>query len=75
MATAKYVTIFILSGTRNNGAQILNSFISDTSSVYNLDGLEHNTFYHVRARSRNKAGLSDASNIIYLHTTGNVQYM
>ena len=57
----------------------------DPTSIYNLDGLEHNTFYHVRARfatvtnqrlvnnyhrSRNKAGLSDASNMIYLHTTG-----
>ena len=104
--------------------------IADPTSIYNLDGLEHDTFYHVRARwtlshhytlhytsitirrssvplpllchllghhyisnfintairllplpilchlnlsiarSRNKAGLSDASNIIYLHTTG-----
>ena len=44
--------------------------ISDKKNVYNLDGLHHNTFYHVRAKSRNKAGLSDASNIIYLHTTG-----
>lgn len=50
--------------------KFIKNFPLDTSSVYNLDGLEHNTFYHVRARSRNKAGLSDASNIIYLHTTG-----
>ena len=47
-----------------------NILISDKKNVYNLDGLHHNTFYHVRAKSRNKAGLSDASNIIYLHTTG-----
>jgi len=48
----------------------LKNFILDKKNVYNLDGLHHNTFYHVRAKSRNKAGLSDASNIIYLHTTG-----
>ena len=36
--------------------------------MYNLEGLEPNTHYHVRSLSRNKAGLSDASNIIYLHT-------
>lgn len=42
--------------------------ISESSSTYNLEGLEPNTHYHVRSRSRNKAGLSDASNIIYLHT-------
>ena len=45
-------------------------FIADRKNIYNLDGLLHDTFYHVRAKSRNKAGLSDASNIIYLHTTG-----
>lgn len=44
--------------------------ISAKSSIYNLEGLKPNTFYHVRSKSRNKAGLSDASNIIYLHTTG-----
>ena len=32
--------------------------------------MKPNSFYHVRSKSRNKAGLSDASNIIYLHTTG-----
>ena len=36
--------------------------------MYNLEGLEPNTHYHVRSLSRNKAGLSEASNIIYLHT-------
>ena len=36
--------------------------------MYNLEGLEANTHYHVRSLSRNKAGLSEASNIIYLHT-------
>jgi len=51
-------------------AVFLKNFKLAASSIYNLDGLEHDTFYHVRARSRNKAGLSDASNIIYLHTTG-----
>lgn len=40
------------------------------TSIYNLESLNHNTFYHVRAKSRNKAGLSDASNIIYLQTNG-----
>jgi len=40
------------------------------SSIYTLEGLKPNSFYHVRSKSRNKAGLSDASNIIYLHTTG-----
>lgn len=44
--------------------------VSAKSSIYNLEGLKPNTFYHVRSKSRNKAGLSDASNIIYLHTTG-----
>jgi len=51
-------------------AVFLKNFVLDKANVYNLDGLHHNTFYHVRAKSRNKAGLSDASNIIYLHTTG-----
>jgi len=51
-------------------AIFLKNFKLDKKNVYNLDGLHHNTFYHVRAMSRNKAGLSDASNIIYLHTTG-----
>ena len=46
------------------------SRVSAKSSIYNLEGLKPNTFYHVRSKSRNKAGLSDASNIIYLHTTG-----
>ena len=46
------------------------SLVSAKSSIYNLEGLKPNTFYHVRSKSRNKAGLSDASNIIYLHTTG-----
>ena len=43
---------------------------SAKDSHYNLEGLKPNTFYHVRSKSRNKAGLSDASNIIYLHTSG-----
>jgi len=51
-------------------AVFMKNFRLAPTSIYNLDGLEHDTFYHVRARSRNKAGLSDASNIIYLHTTG-----
>lgn len=41
-----------------------------SSGVYNIEGLVQQSFYHVRARSRNKAGLSDASNIIYLKTNG-----
>ena len=31
--------------------------ISAKSSIYNLEGLKPNTFYHVRSKSRNKAGL------------------
>ena len=46
----------------------INCFFPEPSGIYNLEGLEPNTHYHVRSLSRNKAGLSDASNIIYLHT-------
>ena len=35
-----------------------------------MGGLVAQTLYHIRARSRNKAGYSDASNIIYLKTNG-----
>ena len=35
---------------------------------YLVPGLSAKTSYHMRARSRNKAGLSDASNIIILTT-------
>jgi len=45
-------------------------FDTDGSGQYSIDGLVQQTFYHVRARSRNQAGLSDASNIIYLKTNG-----
>jgi len=38
------------------------------SRVYHIPGLSAQTLYHIRAKSRNKAGLSDASNIIYLKT-------
>lgn len=53
-----------------NRADFIKNFKIAKSSIYNLEGLKPNTFYHVRSKSRNKAGLSDASNIIYLHTTG-----
>lgn len=46
----------------------IRNFKIEPRSIYNLEGLEPNTHYHVRSLSRNKAGLSDASNIIYLHT-------
>ncbi|XP_023324649.1 neural cell adhesion molecule 1 [Eurytemora carolleeae] len=42
--------------------------------VFIIPGLDQQTFYHVRARSRNKAGLSDPSNIIYLKTNGEIPY-
>ena len=30
--------------------QLVMVMIADPTSIYNLDGLEHDTFYHVRAR-------------------------
>jgi len=45
-------------------------FPLESSGLYNIPGLSQQTFYHVRALSRNKAGLSDPSNIIYLKTNG-----
>ena len=58
------VTVTVADGTLTFA-----TFFLAENSVYLLDGLKHNSYYHVRARSRNKAGLSDASNIIYLQTT------
>jgi len=39
-----------------------------TSSIYLLQGLNPKTLYDIRARSRNKAGLSDPSNVIFIKT-------
>ena len=48
--------------------------IIGNDDVFIIPGLDQQTFYHVRARSRNKAGLSDPSNIIYLKTNGEIPY-
>lgn len=63
------VEIKEINKTWEQATQIKNFKIAKDSH-YNLEGLKPNTFYHVRSKSRNKAGLSDASNIIYLHTSG-----
>lgn len=39
------------------------------SNLYRVNGLMAKTFYHFRARSRNLAGYSDHSNMIYLQTS------
>lgn len=40
----------------------------DGKNPYRIQGLKPQTFYHVRAKARNLAGLSDPSNVIYLQT-------
>ena len=47
---------------------IVGLFFPDHSGRYKVYGLKAKTFYHVRAKARNMAGLSDPSNIIYLQT-------
>ena len=59
----RYYCWFILFG-------FLRFSIWDKSSLYLATRLSSQTLYHVRARARNKAGLSDPSNIIYFKTNG-----